>query len=594
MRLPESFLENLKQSNDIVSVMSSYVNLKRSSRDYVCACPFHSEKTPSCHVFTDSQSFYCFGCGAGGDVITFIRLIEHYEYMESVKFLAQRAGLAMPDDTYDDSGANKRVRMLEMNKDAARFFRDTLLSPEGREGMEYLIERGLTPNTIRKYGLGYAPDEWHKLHYYMKSKGYTDDELESAALITRKNNSRFDKFRHRVMFPIIDRRGNVIAFGGRALEKDAPAKYLNSDETLVFQKRDNIFSINFAKNTTEKYLILCEGYMDVISLNQAGFDNAVATLGTAITSQQANLMKRYAGEVIISYDSDEAGQKAAVKAINLLGEAGITARVLKVPDAKDPDEYIKKFGAESFRQLISGSQTALDYEFAKLKIGVDTTVAAGKAEYLKRAVSFLASIRSGTERAVYTSEAAHIAGQQVQIVTQLVNEKARSNMRREQRSEERELIRGTVKRDRINPEAADYPAEEKAERGIIAFMFHSPDKLGYVLKKIETEDFPTEFNRRVFLSVAECIKNGAAPDISSIGSEFSAEETGRITGICRQGDMLPYSLSRLDEYINVLLRHKKTKNEKSAAEMSDEELLLKMEEKRLQKAKKENRSGSDS
>ena len=257
MRIPDSFLEAIRQSNDIVSVMSSYVNIKRTGRDHVCSCPFHSEKTPSCHIYSESQSFYCFGCGAGGDVITFIRLIERLDYVESVKFLAQRSGLSMPDDTYDSSGSNKRVRMLEMNREAARYFRDMLLLPQGKEGLDYLIERGLTPNTIKKYGLGFAPDGWHNLQYHLRNKGYTDDEMEEAALITRNNNNRYDKFRRRVMFPIIDRRGNVIAFGGRTLEKDAPAKYLNSDETLVFQKRENIFSLNFAKNTKpEKLKIL--------------------------------------------------------------------------------------------------------------------------------------------------------------------------------------------------------------------------------------------------------------------------------------------------------------------------------------------------
>ena len=400
MAFPDQFILELKQNNPIDSVMSSYVSLNRRGRNCVCLCPFHSEKTPSCHIYSETQSFYCFGCGAGGDVITFIRLIERLEYMESVRFLAQRAGLAMPDDEISDDGANFRTRLLEMNREAARYFRDMLLSPQGKTGLDYLLERGLTPNTIRKYGLGYAPEGWHNLHYHLRSKGFTDDEMEAGALVTRNNNSLYDKFRNRVMFPIIDRRKNVIAFGGRALEKDAKAKYLNSDETAVFHKRENLFSLNFAKNTEEKCFILCEGYMDVIALNQAGFDNAVATLGTAITPQQANLMKRYTDEVVISYDSDEAGQKATVKAINLLGEAGVLARVLHIPDAKDPDEYIKRFGAESFRHILSKTETAIDYEFGKLQIGIDLSTPAGKTAFLQKAVAFLAELRSDTERTV--------------------------------------------------------------------------------------------------------------------------------------------------------------------------------------------------
>ncbi len=580
MRIPDSFLDELRRNNDIVSVMTSYVNVKRTGRDYVCACPFHSEKTPSCHIYTESQSFYCFGCGAGGDVITFIRLIERLDYLESVRFLAQRSGMSMPEDEISDSGVNRRTRMLEMNREAARYFRDVLLSPEGKPGMDYLIGRQLQPNTIRRYGLGFAPEGWHNLRYYMRGKGYSDDELEAGALIVRKNNSLYDKFRNRVMFPIIDRRGNVIAFGGRTLEATAPAKYLNSDETLVFQKRENLFSLNFAKNTKESCFILCEGYMDVIALNQAGFDNAVATLGTAITPQQANLMKRYTGEVVISYDSDEAGQKATMKAINLLGEAGISARVLKIPDAKDPDEYVKRFGAESFRHILNNTADAVEFEFNKLKIGLDMYTPAGKAEFLKRAIAFLAQLHSDTERMVYCSETASATGQSASAIQALVKEKARKNRFFEQRETEKKLIRGETKRDAINPDAVKFPAEEKAERGIIAYLFHSPDMLKEVEKSITAEDFPTAFNRKVFVSAANCIKSGANLEISSIGGEFTAEEMGRITGICKQGDMLPYSRDRLRDYISALVKLREHKDERPVSEMTDDELLAIIEEKR--------------
>lgn len=580
MRIPDSFLDELRRNNDIVSVMTSYVNVKRTGRDYVCACPFHSEKTPSCHIYTESQSFYCFGCGAGGDVITFIRLIERLDYLESVRFLAQRSGMSMPEDEISDSGVNRRTRMLEMNREAARYFRDVLLSPEGKPGMDYLIGRQLQPNTIRRYGLGFAPEGWHNLHYYMRGKGYSDDELEAGALIVRKNNSLYDKFMNRVMFPIIDRRGNVIAFGGRTLEATAPAKYLNSNETLVFQKRENLFSLNFAKNTKESCFILCEGYMDVIALNQAGFDNAVATLGTAITPQQANLMKRYTGEVVISYDSDEAGQKATMKAINLLGEAGISARVLKIPDAKDPDEYVKRFGAESFRHILNNTADAVEFEFNKLKIGLDMYTPAGKAEFLKRAIAFLAQLHSDTERMVYCSETASATGQSASAIQALVKEKARKNRFFEQRETEKKLIRGETKRDAINPDAVKFPAEEKAERGIIAYLFHSPDMLKEVEKSITAEDFPTAFNRKVFVSAANCIKSGANLEISSIGGEFTAEEMGRITGICKQGDMLPYSRDRLRDYISALVKLREHKDERPVSEMTDDELLAIIEEKR--------------
>lgn len=590
-RIPDSFLETLRQSSDIVSVVSSYVEVKRTGRDYVCSCPFHSERTPSCHLYTESQSFYCFGCGAGGDVINFIRLIERLDYVESVRFLAQRAGLSLPEDPIDDGGANRRVRMLEMNREAARYFRDVLLSPAGREGMDYLLGRGLRPNTIRRYGLGFAPDGWHNLHEHMRGKGYSDDELLSGALLARKNNAVYDKFRRRVMFPIIDRRGNVIAFGGRTLEKDAPAKYLNSDETLVFQKRENLFSLNFAKNTKEKCLILCEGYMDVIALNQAGFDNAVATLGTAITPQQANLMKRYTSEVVISYDSDGAGQKATVKAINLLGEAGVSARVLKIPDAKDPDEYISRFGAEQFRTILAGAGSAVDFEFAKLKLGLELTSPEGKAEFLKRAVGFLASLRSDTERMVYTAEAARLTGQQASALREVVEERRKKDRYYERRDGERKLIRGTGSARPAAPAETHYTRGERAERGIAAYLFHSPDLLPHIERRLTPEDFSDEFYRRVYEFGVKRLKSGVPLEISSIGDEFTAEETGRITGICRQADQLPYSLPQLDEYIGELVRRREKKSEKPPAALTEEEMLAYAEARKRQNEEKAARRG---
>ena len=577
MPLPDGFLDELKLNNDIVSVMSSYVNLKRAGRDYVCSCPFHSEKTPSCHVYTENQSFYCFGCGAGGDVINFIRRIESLDYIESVRFLAQRAGMNMPEDASDKT-AMQRTRMLEMNREAARFFRDQLISPQGEEGWRYLIDRGLTPNTIKRYGLGYAADDWHTLRLFMKSKGYTDFELADAALIARNNNNFYDKFRHRVMFPIIDRRGNIIGFGGRTLEKDAPAKYLNSDETLVFKKRSNIFSLNFAKNTKEKYFILCEGYMDVIALNQAGFTNAVATLGTAITPEQARLMKQYCDEVVISYDSDEAGQKATMKAINLLSEAGISTRVLQMDGAKDPDEYIKKYGAEAFRLLIEKSGSAISFELEKAKRGLNLDTAEGRSAYLKKAVTLLADIDSRLDRMVYISDVAKQCELSVQNVELAVEDQLRRKGYRAREQENKMLLNSLSAHDKINPDADKYPTEEKAERGIIAYLFHSPDKLKKILTQITAEDFPTAFNRKLFETLKNRIENNISTDISSIGGEFSAEEVGRIMSIVKEADILPYTNERLNDYINVLVNFRETKHRKDASEMTAAELLEYMEQ----------------
>ncbi|MDE7280303.1 MAG: DNA primase, partial [Ruminiclostridium sp.] len=549
------FIEQVRDANEITSVISSYTSLKRAGRDSVCLCPFHSEKTASCHIYADTQSFYCFGCGAGGDVINFIRLIEHLDYIESIKFLAQRANIPMPEDSHDKT-AEAKQKMLEINRQAARFYRDILLSDKGAPGRQYLLQRGLSENTVRKYGLGFAPDSWDTLKSFMLSKGYTEQELLDAALLAAKRPQNgqqgggkphtYDKFRNRVMFPIIDRRGNIIGFGGRTLEPDAPAKYLNSDETLVFHKRSSLFSLNFAKNTKERFLILCEGYMDVISLNQAGFDNAVATLGTAITPEQARLMRQYCEEVVISYDSDGAGQKATMKAINLLGEAGVDARVLQMTGAKDPDEYVKKYGADGFRLLLEKSGGAISFELKKLTVGLDMDTPEGKSSYLKKAVGLLASINDKIDRMVYINDTAKLCGLSAGEIEKAVEERRRINYYSARKSETRELINPTKKKSSDFTPSSRLSAREKAQRGVIAFMIHSPDLLSRTEKRISLEDFPDEFCRKMYQAVTERIKNGMSVDLSSLGNEFSAQEMGKITGIIQENNLLPYQKERLE------------------------------------------------
>lgn len=585
MPFSDDFLERIKDANDITSVVSSYVSTKRAGHDSVCLCPFHSEKTPSCHIYSDTQSFYCFGCGAGGSVIQFIMLMEHLDFPESVRFLAQRAGIAMPEDSYN-SASDTKQRLLEINREAARFYRDILISDKGAEGWNYLRGRGLSENTIRKYGLGYAPDDWSTLKNHMLAKGCTEQELLDAALIARsQKGNTYDKFRHRVMFPIIDRRGNIIGFGGRTLEPDAPAKYLNSDETAVFHKRSSLFSLNFAKNTKEKYLILCEGYMDVISLNQAGFDSAVATLGTAITPEQARLMRQYCEQVVISYDSDSAGQKATMKAINLLADAGVEARVLQMSGAKDPDEYIQKYGADGFRMLIQQSGGAISFELKKLSAGLDMDTPEDRAAYLKKAINLLAEVDNRIDRLVYISDTAKLCGMSPGEIEKAVDERRRYKSYNAKKQERRDLINPPV-RSRSDFGALAQTAQQKAERGIIAFMFHSPDMLPKVEEKLTPEDFPTELYRNMYNIVANRIKKGLSLDLSSIGDEFSAEDVGRITGIINESNLLPYQKERLSEYIRVLEKHRNRLSGKKPEEMSNDDLLEQMEKLRKEKSKK--------
>ncbi|MDE6092674.1 MAG: DNA primase, partial [Ruminococcus sp.] len=341
----DEFLYNLRNANPIDTVIGSYVNIQKRGRNHLCLCPFHSEKTPSCTIFTDTQTFHCFGCGAGGDVITFIMKIENLDFPEALKLLAQRSGVEMPQNTFSQNSfyAQRKTRIYEMNRITANFFYKNLINGSDKSGLQYFADRRLLPATIKKYGLGYAPDSWDTLVNLLHSKGYSDEVITDAWLGGRsqKTGNIYDMFRKRVMFPISDLKGNIIGFGGRVLDDSVP-KYLNTAKTPVFDKGSNLFSMNFAKNSDTKSIILCEGYMDVIAVNQAGFENAIATLGTAITPEQARLISHYADHVIIAYDSDNAGQNAAQKAINHFSEVGVRTTVIRMEGAKAPDEYIKK------------------------------------------------------------------------------------------------------------------------------------------------------------------------------------------------------------------------------------------------------------
>lgn len=571
MALPEGFLQELRDNNDIISVAQSYVELKRSGSTYSCRCPFHTEKTPSCHFYPQTQSFYCFGCGAGGDVVNFIRMIESLDYIEAVRFLAQRAGMPMPEDANDQS-AQKRRRLYEMNRVAGKYFFSKLFSPEGKAGLDYLRNRGLSIETIKRFGLGFAEDDYHKLHFYMKGLGYSDFELADGALLAQNNNKMYDKFRNRVMFPIVDLRGNIVGFGGRTLSEDKKTpKYLNSDETQVFKKRGMLFALNYAKNSKADYFILCEGYMDVISMHQAGFDSAVASLGTSFTSEQANLISRMGKkEVILSYDSDEAGQKAASRGINLFAEAGVNARVLKMEGAKDPDEFIKKFGADAFRSLIENSGSAIAYELDKLAKGLDLHTDDGKSAFIKKAVVFLAGINNPLDREVYISRAARISEIPADTVRRAVDAQIRKNGFYAKKRETGELIHPNRK-DTVNPDALKTPREEKAERGIISFLFHNPDKLESVEKRLSGE-FVTEFNKCVYDFLTKKLKMGLSPDISAFNEEFDSAQMGRITGIVNDA-AFAFDEAALNDYIEVLNRFNEKKEQKEAKDMTNDELL---------------------
>lgn len=559
MAFPTSFLEEIKARADMVSIVRGYAEVKNSGSGFVCLCPFHSEKTPSCHIYEDH--FHCFGCGAGGDVITFIRLAGRLDYPEAVRFLAERVGLTVPEDGAADEAFQQKSRVLDMNKAAAIFFRDVLLSAQGSGALTYLQNRGLSANTIRKFGLGFAPDGFSALKRHLNDLRYSDEELVTASLISRNNAGKcYDKFRNRVMFPIIDRRGHVIAFGGRVMDASEP-KYLNSGETVVFRKREGLFALNFAKNAKTGRLLLCEGYMDVISLHQAGFTDAVATLGTAITAEQARLMRQYADDVIIAYDADGAGQAAAAKAINLLGQAGVNARVLQMRGAKDPDEYVLKYGAAAFEQLITHSGSAISYELNKLRALQDVSAPDGQAVFLKAAVALLAKIDDDVITRPYVADVAKTCGVQSAVVQDAVNDRRRNARKYAQRDINNALIH----------EAGKSP-KERAIRGILAYLLRA-DYAEKIFKDTSEADITAGFYQNLYSELKKRLFSGETVDDFALGSAFSAVEMGMINAIRTEGALLPYTPERLADYIGILSKQKT----RSLADMSPGEIQAELE-----------------
>ena len=537
-------------------------------------CPFHGEKTPSFNIYTETDSFYCFGCGAAGDVISFIMKIDNLDYVEAVKYLAQRAGMDMPEDGYDDSLSRLRKRVYEANREAARFYYNTLVSEKGRAGLDYFRSRMLADSTIRHFGLGFADDNWSSLCEHLRSKGFKDNELVAANLAVRRRSGKgiYDRFTNRVMFPIIDLRGNVIAFGGRIMTDQKP-KYLNTSDTPVFKKSENLFSLNNAKNSGSRTLILCEGYMDVIAVNQAGFQNAVATLGTALTNEQALLMKRYADEVIICYDADEAGQKATARAIPLLRNAGLNIRVLNIPSGKDPDEFIRSHGADgpaAFRDIIEKSGNDVEYRLQKLKKQYNTETSEGRVGYLNAAAQLIATINGDIERDVYTS----IVCKEFEVDKEAFKRQVNSNIRRKNRDESKKEIRKIRadlggRGDKFNTEHQKKPRSSSAEEALVVYLVKNPDSAGYISEKIKPENFQNSLMRRYYEYFSERIKNGFEP-LNNLTADFTEDERNHFYKMYNERNMINETKSALDEYLNTIIYESQKPQSNDYAEMSDE------------------------
>lgn len=585
MPFPDSFLQELKLRSDITEIASSYVNLKRHGRNMVGLCPFHGEKTPSFNIYTENGSFYCFGCGVGGDVITFIMKIENLDYVEAVKFLAQRAGMEMPENTYDDSLSKLRMRIYEANREAARFFHATLLSQRGQSGLNYLRGRALSDRTIRHFGLGFADDDWNSLCNHLKNKGFSEYEIYSANLAFRRKNGNgiYDRFVNRVMFPIIDLRGNVIAFGGRIMTDEKP-KYLNTSDTPVFKKSENLFSLNNAKSSGTRTLILCEGYMDVIALNQAGFTNAVATLGTALTNEQAVLMKRYADEVIICYDADGAGQKATARAIDILRNAGLPIKILTVPSGKDPDEFIRSKGENgpaAFKLLIEKCGNDIEYRLMKLKENYNLNTTDGKVAFLNEAVKIVATIESPIERDVFASKlCAELEIDKNAFLEQISKVKRRDrreNIKKETRQIQAEL---NGQSDKINREHYKKPRSSSAEEALLVYLINNPDYANSISERVTPDKFSNSLIKRYYEYVLSKIKSGYEP-LTSVSSDFNSDEVSYLYKLISTTIPAASTREAVEEYINVINEESNKLTSDKLADMSADDIndyIMKMKQ----------------
>ncbi len=573
--ISDLFLQELKNNNDIESVVSSYVHLKKHGRISNGLCPFHSEKSPSFTVYPENQSFYCFGCGAGGDVITFVRRIENLEYVEAVKFLAQRVGMAMPEDTADDGTARLKTRVLEINRALARFYHECLKEPSGKAGLDYLHGRGLPNQTITRFGLGYAPNSWDAAMKHLRSKGFSEEELLAAAVVARgRNGGCYDQFRNRVVFPIIDLRGNVIGFGGRIMGDDRGPKYLNSSDTPVFKKSRNLFALNFAKASRRSGLILCEGYMDVIAMHQAGFDNAVATLGTALTSEQSRLIAQYTDHVTLSYDSDAPGQAATKRAVGLLSEVGVKIRVLTMTGAKDPDEYIKKFGAERFGLLLEGASNATEYAIARAKQKYDLESADGKVAFLRDFVALMAEVPNPIERDVYVSKTASELEVEKTALTAQLNHELKRAAKRQKRSAAELKVYSEV---HTEPQKQDFQRARNikyalAEDKLLAILMKNPDYFEHVAGRIRLEDFVTDRNREIARVLFDRLQNGQSVELTLLSAQLSIEQMGIVTELLNSISGMMFDVSAVDSYIDTILSYQENKTQDEVAAMSDNDL----------------------
>lgn len=567
MALSDSFLQELKMKTDIEDVISTYVTLKRRGATLVGLCPFHNEKTPSFTVYPATQSFYCFGCGAGGDAITFLKKIENLDYLDAVKTLAQRAGLQMPQEGFDDSLSKRRRRILEMNREAARFYHSVLLSPEGKVGYDYYIGRALSAATINHFGLGFAPNRWDALLKHMRAKGYQPAELVDAGLARKGQKGYYDNFRNRVMTPIIDVRGNVIAFGGRVLDDSKP-KYINTGDTLVYKKTNELFALNFAKDSKEDALILCEGYMDVIAMHQAGFTNAVAGCGTALTTEQVRLISRYAKEVILTYDADEAGQKALQKAMTLFDQTDVKVRIPALVGGKDPDEIIRTYGRDKFKGMLEGASNETEFRLLALRRQYNLATTQGKIDFIGGALQILATLPP-VEQDLYVSRLSEELGVERQNMKVQLQDLVRRQGNRREKREFKRIVQEDMRKTARETMATDASLRKlRAEDRLISLLLRYPD-CSRLCKDFDPQWLTPGFAQRVFTLILQRLENGDGTELMDLRDRLTDDEMGRLSGIIARGGESADAKQEFSDCLQTI-RTEQQKKQESAAGLDDQ------------------------
>lgn len=567
--LPDSFLQEIKLKTDIVDLVSSYVTLKKRGNTYVGLCPFHNEKTPSFTVYENTQSFYCFGCGAAGDCVGFTRKIDNLDYIDAVKSLAQRAGMQMPEDGYDDSLSKKRRTILEINRETARFYHSYMMSEEGKVGLQYFLDRGLSLKTIKHFGLGYAPNSWDSLINHLKSLGYNPSDMLAAGVVRKGEKGYYDYFRNRVMTPIIDVRGNIIAFGGRVLDDSKP-KYINTSDTLVYKKTNEVFGLNFAKNSGKDSIILCEGYMDVIAMHQAGFDNAVAGCGTALTNEQVRLITRYAKNISLVYDNDEAGQKALSKAITMFNQVDASINIPTLSGGKDPDEIIKTQGRARFEAMLEGASNKIEFALTQLRKKYNLVTTQGKSQFAAEAVKILYGA-SPVEQDLYLSRIAEELGIDKRSMQAQLDEYVRRESRKQNRQRYSKILDENMRS--VRKESFDNStstASLKAQERLISLLM-AYSEFVYLCDGFDDKKLSDGFYRKAYNAVVNRIRNNMSLDLIVFNEEFSSDEMSRFSRIVDQSPKSSDAKKELSDCLTTISREYDKQNSKSASEMNDDD-----------------------